>query len=61
MRECVSAFIAWVASIEEEIDRLIADSALGTGYEDVLKSEVLARLGIHPLAGAEMLPNEILL
>ena len=60
MSDAVSGFIAWVADIESEIGSLIADSALGTGYEDALKVEVFARLGIHPMAGAKLLPNEIM-
>ena len=59
MSESVSKFIAWVADIESEIDRLVANSALGTGYEDALKVEVFAKLGIHPMVGAKLLPNEI--
>ena len=59
MIEAVSSFISWIADIEIEVDRLIADSALGTGYEDALKAEVFAKLGVHPLAGAKQLPNEI--
>ena len=59
MSDAVSGFITWVADIGNEIDRMIAESALGTGYEEVLKVEVFARLGIHPMAGARLLPNVI--
>lgn len=61
MSAAVADFIIWVASIERDIDKRITDSALGTGYEAALKVEVLSRLGIHPMAGAKVLPDEILI
>jgi hypothetical protein len=61
MLNAVTSFIAWLSAIDAEIDRLIADSALGTGYEDALRTEVYARLKVHPMAGAKQLPSEIVL
>ena len=39
----------------------IAESALGTGYEEALKREMYARLGVHPLALTRTLPATITL
>lgn len=61
MMTAVSDFIAWFSNVNTEIDRLIADSALGTGYEDALRTEVFARLGVHPMAGEKLLPSEVLI
>jgi hypothetical protein len=61
MMNTVTRFIEWFASIDFEIDRLIAESALGTGYEASLRTEVYARLKVHPMAGAKVLPSEIVL
>ena len=59
MVAAVSSFILWFSTLDAEIGRLIAESALGTGYEDALKTEVYSRLGIHPSVGEKILPNEI--
>lgn len=59
MEQAVTRFLDWVSGIEREIDAAIANSALGTGYEDALKKEIYARLGIHPLSAAKTLPSEI--
>jgi hypothetical protein len=61
MDHAINEFIKWVSVIEDEIETAITESALGTGYEDVLKREVYNRLGIHPLSGANTLPSEITL
>jgi hypothetical protein len=61
MMTAVTEFIAWFSGINSEIDRQISDSALGTGYEDALRAEVFSRLGIHPMVGEKLLPNEFLL
>jgi hypothetical protein len=59
MDHAVNQFILWVSDIEGDIETAITESALGTGYEDVLKREVYNRLGIHPLSGAKTLPSQI--
>lgn len=59
METAVSAFISWMSQIDNEINKLILESALGTGYEDALKQAVYSQLGVHPLAGARDLPSEI--
>jgi hypothetical protein len=59
MMLAVSDFIEWFSKINAEIDKQIAVSALGTGYEDALRREVFSRLGVHPMAGANQLPSEI--
>ncbi len=56
MDQAVNDFIVWVAETEKAIELAIAESALGTGYEDALKDEVYTRLGINRLAGAKQLP-----
>jgi hypothetical protein len=61
MDQAVNDFIIWVAETEKAIELAIAESALGTGYEDALKDEVYTRLGIHRLAGAKQLPALIFL
>lgn len=48
MSDALTAFLRWVRELDAEINHAIADSALGTGYETQLRSEVLRRLGIHP-------------
>ena len=59
MDKAVTKFISFVLDIEMKIDEMVNESALGTGYEDILKNEVFNQLGIHPLAGAKELPREI--
>jgi hypothetical protein len=61
MDQAVNKFLTWIFQIEKEIETAISESALGTGYEDVLKQEVYARLGIHRLSGAKTLPPHITL
>lgn len=59
MDAAVTNFLAWVKRAEAEISMAISESALGTGYEEMLRAEVYKRLGIHPLAGAKTLPSSI--
>lgn len=59
MDRSVNKFIAWVSTIESEIGRSIAESALGTGYEALLRQEVYAKLGIHHAAGLPTLPTSL--
>ena len=61
MLHAVSKFVGWVSTIEAEINLMIADSSLGTGYEDALRAEVFSQLGIHPMVGQNTLPTEIYL
>ena len=61
MAQAVSSFIAWIEGIEGEIDRRVAESSLGTGYEEVLKGAVFEEIGLHRLTGTKVLPNEIIL
>jgi hypothetical protein len=61
MDQAVNQFIAWVSEAEKEIEIAIAESAMGTGYEDILKQEIYKRLGIHRLSGAKVLPPRITL
>ena len=61
MNVAVSNFINFVSGVENKIDKMIAESALGTGYEQRLRDEVFKQLGIHPLAGSSMLPTQITL
>jgi hypothetical protein len=59
MDRAVEKFLVWVSQIEKEIDTAVTESALGTGYENLLKEEVYSLLGIHRLSGAKMLPAQI--
>ena len=61
MNSAVSKFITFVSDVEKKIDELIAESAMGTGYEERLKNEVFRQLGIHPLVGSSELPTQITL
>ena len=56
----VTEFLKWAAQIEKDINVALTDSALGTGYEDALKREVYARLGVHPLSAEKVLPMQII-
>lgn len=55
----VTDFFTWFDDIRARLDIGINKSAFGTGYEGRLRTEVYQRLGIHPLAGERILPNEI--
>jgi hypothetical protein len=59
MNRALSEFLKWVVQIEKNVSTAIAESALGTGYEDALRREIYARLGIHPLASVATLPTQI--
>jgi hypothetical protein len=59
MDEAVNKFLIWASKTEQDIEKAIRESAYGTGYEDALKNEVYARIGIHPLSGAKVLPPRI--
>jgi hypothetical protein len=59
MHSALTAFLAWATEIEQAIEQAIADSALGTGYEVQLRSEVMRRLGIHEAAALPVLPRTI--
>jgi hypothetical protein len=61
MEAAVTDFIGWIADIQKEVGQAIMDSALGTGYEDQLRREVFARLGIHRAVGNKILPSRILI
>lgn len=52
-------FLIWFDDIRKRIDKAIADSALGTGYESALRAQVFDKLGISPLVGDRILPREI--
>ncbi len=56
MDDAVNDFLKWVSEAEQDIQMAIAESAFGTGYEDILKKEIYTRLGIHPLTGVATLP-----
>lgn len=59
MDEALNKFLGWVSEAESDIRTAITESAFGTGYEDALKREVYTRLGIHPLTGIKILPDQI--
>lgn len=55
----VSAYLKWFAKIEKKLEDGIANSALGTGYEQQLTTEVYKLLGLHPLVAYKTLPQTI--
>lgn len=55
----VREFLKWFDKIREEVEKGIANSALGTGYEDQLTAEVYKMLGLHPLVAQSILPPVI--
>lgn len=59
MDKALNSFLKWTSEIEKDINTAIAESALGTGYEDALRREIYSRLGIHPLAMLHTLPHQI--
>lgn len=59
MDRAVNEFLKWVAATDKAINEAISESALGTGYEELLKKEVYQRLGIHSATGMAVLPRRI--
>lgn len=55
----VKNFLDWFDDVQSHIDRAIEDSALGTGYENILRSQIFKRLGINPHIADRTLPQEI--
>lgn len=55
----VNEYLKWFASIERKLQDGIANSALGTGYEEQLTAEVFKLLGINPLLTTTTLPHSI--
>ena len=58
-RTAVDEYLSWFSSIEKRLQDGIADSALGTGYEDQLTTEVFKILGLNPLVTEKDLPLHI--
>jgi len=59
MHKALTQFLKWVGEIEQDITTAIAESALGTGYEDALRREIYLRLGIHAISTQKVLPQQI--
>jgi hypothetical protein len=57
----VSEYLNWFGNIERKLEEGIANSALGTGYEEQLTAEVFKLLGINPLLTAKTPPQSIAL
>jgi len=57
----VAEYLTWFESIEKRLESGIAESALGTGYEEQLKTEVFRLLGLNPLLASKTLPQTIAL
>ena len=57
----VGAFLKWFSSIQKKLEDGIANSALGTGYEDQLTAEVFKLLGLHPMLTHKTFPTSITL
>ena len=50
-------FHDWFRDIEARLKTAIADSSLGTGYEEQLTRKVYRLLGLHPVVGESVLPE----
>ncbi|MDZ4858043.1 MAG: hypothetical protein SGI88_03600 [Candidatus Hydrogenedentes bacterium] len=57
--DLVKAFLTWFDDVRIRLDVAISESALGTGYEDTLRSEVYSRLRISPVVGERVLEHDI--
>lgn len=57
----VADYLNWFEGIEKRLEAGIADSALGTGYEEQLKIEVFRLVGLNPLLTERTLPQNIAL
>ncbi len=57
----VSHYLDWFSGIEMKLQDGIADSVLGTGYEEQLTAEVFRILGLNPLLAEKTLPQQITL
>ena len=56
---CVSAFLSWFGEIRGRLDESIAESAVGTGYEDQLRAEVYRVLRVNPHVADAVLPTSL--
>jgi hypothetical protein len=57
----VAAYLDWFSGIQKKLEDGIANSALGTGYEEQLTAEVFKLLGLHPLLTHKTFPHSITL
>ena len=57
----VDAYLKWFSGIQEKLEDGIGNSALGTGYEEQLTTEVFRLLELHPLLAAKTFPLLIVL
>jgi hypothetical protein len=58
-QKAIVEFLKWVKEIDSSISQAIANSALGTGYEELLRTDVFKRLGMHPAAMEANLMQDI--
>ena len=62
VESCTAAlreFHDWFRDIEARLKTAIADSSLGTGYEEQLTRKVYRLLGLHPVVGESVLSRLI--
>lgn len=57
--EALGSFFEWFDGLRVRLDQAINESALGTGYEDILRAMVYQRLRIHLLVAERALPGTI--
>ena len=57
----IQEFLSYIDTIRSDIDLNVADSSLGTGYDELLRLEVYRRLDVDPHVGDRVLPHEVVL
>jgi hypothetical protein len=55
----VAAFFDWFEDIQKRLNQAVNESALGTGYEDLLTTQIYQRLGVNSHAADKILPRQI--
>lgn len=59
MDAAIRDFLEWFEQLRAIIEEGVSTSALGTGYEEILRTEVYKALSVHPLAVSRTLPDII--
>jgi hypothetical protein len=52
---CVSQFLNWFDQIRSRLEDALRESAVGTGYEEEVRSQIYLNLRVHPLVGERTL------
>lgn len=51
----------WLSEIDAEIDAAVFSSSLGTGYEDILRREIISRIGVDQALFLAHLPERLVI